>query len=47
MYRLQDDDPLKVWGLRAWTFPEVLLSKGDSVTVLNGYPSHQLFGRCS
>lgn len=35
--RLQNDDPLKAWGLRAWTFPEVLLSKGDSITVLNGY----------
>ena len=28
-----DDGALRVWGERIWTLPEVILSKGDSVTV--------------
>jgi len=31
------DDPLMGWGERVWTLPEVILSKGNSVTlVING-----------
>ncbi|AEO67483.1 uncharacterized protein THITE_118127 [Thermothielavioides terrestris NRRL 8126] len=29
-----DDGALRVWGRRVWTLPEILLSKGDSVTVM-------------
>ncbi|KAK4234185.1 hypothetical protein C8A03DRAFT_47424 [Achaetomium macrosporum] len=28
-----DDQALQVWGQRVWTLPEIVLSKGDSVTV--------------
>src|SRR5690606_38077096 len=28
-----DDEALKVWGERVWTLPEVILSRGDYVTV--------------
>ena len=28
-----DDEALQVWGQRVWTLPEIVLSKGDSITV--------------
>ncbi|KAK4223943.1 hypothetical protein QBC38DRAFT_36148 [Podospora fimiseda] len=33
LYRPWDDDALRVWGQRIWTLPEVVLSRGDTVTV--------------
>ncbi|SPQ25612.1 d9231210-e810-41bf-9b25-17d28832bb11 [Thermothielavioides terrestris] len=33
MERPWDDGALRVWGQRVWTLPEIVLSKGDSVTV--------------
>jgi hypothetical protein len=29
----QEGDPLKQWGSRVWTFPEIILAKGDDISV--------------
>lgn len=34
-YERWDDNALKVWGDRVWTLPEIILSQGDSVTVVH------------
>ncbi len=34
-WRDSTTDALKSWGKRVWTFPEILLSKGDSVSVFS------------